>query len=188
MRNVILYFHMSLDNVVSDPDKWMLMNDDILKSAIQYYEQLDTVIFGSNTYPFMADYWPKAEQNSTSDIERQFAKKINEIKKIVLSRSAVNIIWQNSELLNYSDNHSLSKSLRRLKQQEGKNISVESGIGIWKLFLENSLFDELFISIHPVIVGKGERLFLNIQKNYELALKQSRTLDNGVVELQYAKK
>ncbi len=188
MRKVILYFHMSLDNVVSDSDKWMLMNDDILKSAIQYYEQLDTVIFGSNTYPFMADYWPKAEQNSTSNIERLFAKKINEIKKIVLSRSAVDIVWHNSELIKYTDIQSLSKSIRDLKQQDGKNISVESGIGIWKLFLENSLFDELFISIHPVIVGQGERLFLSLQNKYDLVFNNSKTFDNGVIELHYSKK
>ena len=179
---------MSLDNVVSDSDKWMLMNDDILKSAIKYYEQLDTVIFGSHTYPFMAEYWPKAEQNSGSGTEREFANKINQINKIVLSRSSVDTPWNNSELLIFADIKSLSKSLNHLREQEGKNISVEGGIRIWKILLENALFDELFLSIHPVIVGQGVKLFSDIKNKHELDLKTSQTFDNGVVELRYAKK
>jgi dihydrofolate reductase len=70
----------------------------------------------------------------------------------------------------------------------GKNISVESGIGIWKLFLENSLFNELFISIHPVIAGQGMKLFSDIHNKYELVLKNFKTFNNGVVELHYSKK
>ncbi len=178
---------MSLDNVVSDPDKWMLMNDDILKSAMEHYEQIDTVIFGSRTYPFLADYWPNAEQNSASEAERKFARKINQIKKIVLSRSFVDLTWSNSALLNFTDVDSLSKSLNHLKELEGKNISVESGIGIWKMFLEHSLFDELLMSIHPVIVGQGVTLFSDIENKYELVLKSSKHFSNGVIELHYSR-
>jgi dihydrofolate reductase len=178
---------MSLDNVVSDPENWMLMSDDILKSAIEYYEQLDTAVFGSKTYPFLADYWTNAEQTSLSNIERQFAKKINEINKIVLSRSTVEIVWRNSELQYFSDTHSLSKLIEHLKQQNGKNISIESGVGMWKLFLENSFFDELIVSIHPVIVGQGDRLFLNFQNKEELVLISHKIFNNGVVELRFSK-
>jgi len=179
---------MSLDNVVSNPENWMLMSDDILESAILYYEQLDTAIFGSKTYPFLAEYWKHAEQISPSNIERQFAKKINEINKIVLSRSNVEIVWRNTELHNFSDAQSLSRLVERLKQQNGKNISIESGVGMWKLFLENSFFDELLVSIHPVIVGKGERLFLNFPNKEELILINHKIFDNGVVELHFTKR
>lgn len=135
----------------------------------------------------MADYWTKAEQDSSSSIEKQFAKKINEINKIVLSRSNVKIVWPNTELLNFKDTQSLSMLLERMKQQKGKNISIESGVGLWKLFLENSFFDELIVSIHPVIVGKGDRLFLNNLTKEELILKSHRIFDNGVIELHYIK-
>ncbi|WP_308993446.1 dihydrofolate reductase family protein [Mariniflexile litorale] len=187
MRKIITSFHMSLDNVVSNPEKWMLMSDDILKSAMHYYEQLDTAVFGSKTYPLLAGYWTNAEQTSVSDIEKQFAQRINGINKIVLSRSNVEIVWQNSELLKFSDIQSLSESLEHLKQLNGKNISVESGVGLWKLFLKNSFFDELVVSIHPVIVGKGDRLFLNFQNKEELILKSHKIFNNGVVELHYTK-
>ncbi len=188
MRKVILYFHMSLDNVVSDPDQWMLMNDDILKAATDYYEQLGTILFGSQTYPFLSDYWQQAEQNSDSATEREFARKINQIQKFVLSRSSVELTWKNSELLDFKDIASLSAQIRTLKEQPGKDISVESGIGIWKLFLKNSLFDELRIVVHPVIAGKGERVFSDMQQIYTLELKRTRTFDNGVVEMHYQKK
>lgn len=60
MRKVILYMQISLDGVVSNPEQWMTLSDDIISDAIDYYKSLDTVVFGSNTYPFMADYWPAA--------------------------------------------------------------------------------------------------------------------------------
>ena len=179
---------MSLDNVVSDPDQWMLMSDDILKAATDYYDQLDTVLFGSQTYPFLADYWQQAEHNSDSATEREFARKINQIQKFVLSRSSVEVTWKNSEWLNFTDISSLPMQIHTLKQQPGKAISVESGIGIWKVFLENSLFDELRILVHPVIAGQGDKVFSVIRTTHNLTLKSTRTFDNGVIELHYQKK
>jgi dihydrofolate reductase len=95
MRKIILYLHISLDGVVSDSDKWMSFSDDILTDAIEYYETLDAVIFGSNTYPFLSDYWQTAEQSSNSPLEKEFAKRINDINKIVISRSPIQLTWKN---------------------------------------------------------------------------------------------
>ncbi len=91
MRKVILYMQISLDGVISNSDEWMSFSDDIVLDTLDYYKTIDTVIFGSNTYPFMSDYWQTAEQSSNSPIEKEFAKQLNERNKIVLSRSPVNL-------------------------------------------------------------------------------------------------
>lgn len=113
MRKIILYLQISLDGVVSDPEERMLFNDEILEEAIEYYKTLDTVILGSKTYPSMAEYWQKAEEFPNSDIEKTFAQKINQINKIVLSRLSVNLSWQNSKLLNYTDTESLKEIINQ---------------------------------------------------------------------------
>src|SRR4030095_1062562 len=109
MRKVILYLQMSLDGVVSESDQWMSFSDDILTDAIDYYKALDTVIFGSNTYPFLSRYWQTAEQSSNSPLERRFAKKLNDINKIVLSRSSIELTWKNSTHLSFTDNRTFIK-------------------------------------------------------------------------------
>ncbi|MBD2755700.1 dihydrofolate reductase family protein [Spirosoma validum] len=85
MRKISLYMNMSLDGIVSDPDKWMSFSDEILEESLAAYDQYDASLMGSNTYPSMADYWQNAEKSSHSALEHSFAKKINEIRKIVIS-------------------------------------------------------------------------------------------------------
>lgn len=189
MRKVILYFHMSLDNVVSDTENWFVMNDEMLQSAIDFYETIDTAIFGSKTFPDIANYWMNAEKEPVSAIEQEYAKRINRIKKFVVSRSSeIDINWDNSELLKFTDLKAFTKALNEMKQQDGNNISVESGLAIWHLFLQNALFDELNVTVHPVIVGKGDKIFTVQSERYKLELKDSKTFDNGVTELRYVKK
>src|SRR6476661_316291 len=102
MGRIILNFQISLDGVISDPDKWAKIDDVLLQNSIERYDKLDAVIFGSNTYPSMAEYWQKAEKSSDSPRERELAAKLNGKKKYVLSRSDVAIVWRNSELLKIS--------------------------------------------------------------------------------------
>jgi dihydrofolate reductase len=90
-RKIILYMQITLDGIVSNVDQWMTFSDEILEDALEYYNTLDTIVVGSNTYASMTDYWQNAEMSSNSALERSFAKRINEINKIVISRSKINL-------------------------------------------------------------------------------------------------
>lgn len=177
--------NMSLDGVVSDPDKWMIFSDEILEESLAAYDQHDAILVGSNTYPSLAEYWQNAEESSDSALERSFAKKINEIRKIVISQSPVDLVWANSEQLTIKDWESFAEVIKKLKESDGKTISVESGLKTWQLFLENSLFDELRIVIHPVIAGQGDKLFSDEAAKSSLQLMSSRLHKNGVISLTY---
>lgn len=188
MRKVILKLQISLDGVVSNTEQWMTIGKDILTDAIDYYKTLDTVIIGSNFYPFLSDYWQAAENSSSSVIEKQFAKQINDINKLVPSRSSINLNWKNSHHLSFTDTPSFIKIIQNLKNQPGKNISVESGIGLWEQFLQNDLFDELLLYVHPAIAGNGLKFFDDTNLKKPLHLKSSKILDKGVVKLNYEKR
>ncbi|PHN04772.1 dihydrofolate reductase family protein [Flavilitoribacter nigricans] len=188
MGKVIIHLHMSLDQVVSDPENWMVeFSDDVLKAAMDYYDTLDTVIFGSNTYPGLAEYWQTAGQHTTFTVEQDFAVRINEIPKRVLSRSAPELNWQNSTWLEFRDTSSFLEEIGALKADCRRNISVESGLGVWKLFLDLDLFDELLLYIHPVLAVHGETFFENICNKIQLHLENTRTFKNGIVELHYTR-
>ncbi|GAB3948972.1 dihydrofolate reductase family protein [Spirosoma harenae] len=179
---------MSLDGIVSDPEKWMMLSDEIIEDSLTYYNTLDAIIVGGNSYEGLAGYWQNAETASESDIERRFAKKINDIKKFVFSRKAIDLTWKNSEQLLVDDKESLIREIEKLKAGGDKNLSVESGLKSWQLFLQESLFDELIIGVHPVVAVNGEKLFSEIPSKISLQLSTSKVYKNGVVSLHYQRR
>ena len=187
MSKIILNFQISLDGVVSDPDKWAKIDDILLQESVERYEHLDAVIFGSNTYPGMAEYWENAEKSSANALERELAKKLNEKKKYVISRSDVEIVWRNSELLKIDGIDSLAEKLEKIKSENVKDITVESGLKLWQTFIQNTLFDVICCQIHPVIAGDGEKLFDERFKRMPLLLGKTKTFDNGIIQMNYNK-
>lgn len=101
MRKIILYMQISLDGVVSDPEHWMTLSEEILVDALEYYNTLDAILVGSKSYPSLAEYWQTAI-SSQSVLKRTFARRINEIRKIVISRSKIKLVWNNSQQLIFS--------------------------------------------------------------------------------------
>ncbi|TDF89722.1 dihydrofolate reductase family protein [Paenibacillus piri] len=188
MRKIILYMQISLDGIVSDVNQWMTLSDEIVEDALESYDTVDTIVVGGNTYPSMAEYWQNAETSSDSDLERSVAKRINEMKKVVISRSQItNLVWNNSQQLVIDDSESFVREIKNLKNREGKNISVESGVKTWQLFLQHSLFDEMWLLVHPVVAVQGEKLFTHVETKFSLQLSDSKIYKNGVVGLHYQK-
>lgn len=185
MRKITLYMQSSVDGIVSDPDRWANISDAILEDALQMYENIGTVVFGGRSYPSMAQYWTGAEQTSTSELERAFAKKINEIDKIVISRSPVKTTWKNSRNVQVADEDALFAAVQKLRSSKGGPISVEAGVKLWQLFLQNRLYDELWMLVHPAIAGSGQRLF-DVEDGARLQFLASRSYENGVMGLRYA--
>ncbi|WP_178023499.1 dihydrofolate reductase family protein [uncultured Paenibacillus sp.] len=185
MGNVILTMQLSLDGVVSDENRWMMLSEEILEDYLAYYNTVDTIIVGKNTYASLAQYWQQAE-HSTNSLERAIAKRMNEIPKAVISHSEVDLIWQNSRALVVKDEETLARELTALKNQVN-HISVESGVRTWQSFIQQGLYDVLWLFVHPVIASEGEHLFASADKQQSLRLIRSKTYRNGVVSLHYQK-
>jgi dihydrofolate reductase len=181
----ILTMQMSLDGVVSDVEQWMTLSDEMLDDMLKYYDKLEAVLVGGNTYLHLANYWQNAEKTSNSDLERSIAKKINEIKKFVISRSEVDLVWRNSEQIIYQDTDSLVHEMEQLRKSVSGNISVESGVRTWQLFIRNALFDDLWLFVHPVVVGGGDKLFPDAGDKRPLRLINNSIYQNGVIDLYY---
>lgn len=187
MRKVILYFNMSLDGIVTNLENWAKISDELIEDSALRYEEIDTILFGANTYPFMGEYWQNAEANSNSPTEKSFAKLINDKKKYVISRKKIDLTWRNSEQILFTDTKSLIEKIQNLKNQTGKNISVESGVKTWQFFLENKLYDELWLSLQPTIAGAGEKLFYDDFPKSEMKLSGTKQYQDGVIKLIYQK-
>ena len=79
----------------------------------------------------------------------------------------------------------LAKEITKLKQQSGKNIGVGGSPTLVRSLLQENLLDELKLMIHPVVVGKGKRLFTEDVDLKRLQLVDSNVTGTGVVILTY---
>ncbi len=74
--------------------------------------------------------------------------------------------------------------MAKLKQQDGQDLAIYGHGLLSQTLLEHGLLDELRLSIHPVLVGRGKLLFREGEKT-PLKLVATKTLGTGVVVLSY---
>jgi dihydrofolate reductase len=185
MRKIFLHFAITADGMVSNVEQWVSFTDEALKDSSAWHDTVDAIIFGNNNYAPLAEYWQNAETSSNSAAERAFAKKVNNMQKFVLSHGEVELVWKNSELLRAKDSAAFKQAIARLKDMPGKNIAVDSGEGTWRSFLENDLWDGIDMLVHPLVIGTGKPLLASMPAKAPLRLVESKTYENGVVNLRY---
>jgi dihydrofolate reductase len=179
MRKVVAVLFLSLDGVTESPEKWQFehFDDDMMANMESRLAEADTVLLGRVTYDEWEPYWP------TSNYE-PFASYINNLPKFVVSTTLNKVKWgtrDNATLLNQN----LKEEIARLKQQSGKNISVEGSPTLIRSLLQQGLLDELQLMIHPVIAGGGKRFFKDGDDLQRLKLVDSKTTSTGVMILTY---
>jgi dihydrofolate reductase len=156
----------------------------------QYYAELlrgaSVILFGRKTYQLMFPYWHTvAENQSESRATIEFARTIDSINKVVFSKTLKSVEMKNTTL----SSANLEEEVRKLKQQPGENIYVGS-LSIASQLSQSGLIDEYYIAIHPIIAGKGPRLFETdgLKERLQLELAESKIFGSGVVALHYKKR
>src|SRR5215208_970764 len=124
MRKIFLHFAMTADGMVSNVEQWVSFTDEAMKDGSAFHDTVDAIIFGRNNYAPLAEYWQKAETSAKSAEERAFARKVNDMQKLVLSHGEVELVWKNSELLCAEDSAAFKGAIARLKNMPGKIITV----------------------------------------------------------------
>src|SRR4051812_9906126 len=99
MRKIVAGLFISLDGVVEAPDQWHFpyFNDEMGEAVGATLGSADTMLFGRKTYDSFAGAWPEREAAGGEDAG--FAKTLGDVRKIVLSRSPLELSWRNSEQL-----------------------------------------------------------------------------------------
>ncbi len=179
MRKVVSGLFISLDGVAESPDQWQFDNfdQDMETEMGKELAAIDTVLLGRATYQEWASYWP-------TSTDEPFASFINNVPKYVVSTTLDKVEWKNSTLIK---GH-LVEAITRLKQQPGKNIGVVGSPTLVRSLLQDDLLDELTLTIHPVIVGHGKRLFQDWGNLKRLKLVDSKTTVTGVLIATYVQR
>jgi dihydrofolate reductase len=187
MRKIIVSEFYTLDGLISDPKdemQWVLSNfsEDMGKYEDELYKNADTLLLGRVTYKIFEGYWPGAAENpAAQEGDAEMSITMNNINKIVFSKTLNEVTWQNS-ILKKEINRD---EIRKMKQEEGKNMLVIGSAEIVQQLSKLGLIDEYHLLLHPVVLGEGKPLFRNMQEKKDLKLASSKTFSNGVVGLFY---
>lgn len=182
MRKITAGLFISLDGVVEDPQDWHFpyFNEEMGQAVDAQLGSADTLLLGRRTYDSFAGAWPDREKAGGEDAD--FARKLGDARKIVVSGQDLDFTWRNSELLRGD----LVEAVTALKKEPGtSDIAMSGSVSVVRALLEAGLLDELHLLVHPIAVRKGMRLFEDAEAPLPLKLVSSETFGTGVVHLVY---
>jgi len=178
MGKLIAGINMTLDGVC---DHTIGIADDELHD---HYSALlrsaGAILYGRITYQLM-EYWPPLLKNPTGNRAMdEFAAIMDKIPKVVYSRTLKKLDWESARIAT----RSLEEEIRMLKQQSDRDILIGSP-SLIVAATELKLVDEYQLCIHPIIAGRGMKLFTNSSDMTFLKLVKTKTFRSGVILLCY---
>jgi dihydrofolate reductase len=181
MRKIFLFMMVSLDGFFEGEGhdlSWHNVDAEFGDFAAAQLDEGDTLLFGWKTYELMAAFWTTDHAKQS---DPRTAEKMNSMKKIVFSRKAASVGWQNVDLMK----DAVREDVLKLKQQPGKDMIVLGSSNLCLSLIEMGLLDEVRIMINPVVIGNGTSLFKGLSKKLGLKLKKTRVFNSGNVLLSY---
>ena len=179
MRKLIATINMSLDGYCDHTG--MVADEGLHEHFNEVLRNAGALLYGRITYQLMESAWPAIVQHPTGNKPLdEFAVLIDNIPKIVYSRTLQQVDWKNSTLKSEIN----KEEIIALKQKTGKNMFVGSP-GLIVSLTNLGVIDEYHLCIHPVVMGNGLPLFKNIHDSIKLSLLKTKTLDGGQVVLYY---
>jgi dihydrofolate reductase len=183
MRKIIVLLSVSIDGFFEGPNReldWQLVDDELHSHFNQVLSGMGVFLNGRVTYELMAKAWPTADQDPASTPPMvEFARIWRDMPKVVYSKTLERADWNASIVRDV-----VPEQVKALKAQPGGDM-VLGGADLAAAFMRHDLIDEFRLYLHPVILGRGRRLFESSDESRQLRLAETRTFGNGVVLLHY---
>jgi dihydrofolate reductase len=184
-RRLFVSMLVSLDGFIEGPRRELDWFEDGDPQFEEYCaEMLDSVglaLYGRRAYELMVNYWPEAEAHPRSPADLAFARKMNALPKLVLSRTLQEAAWKNTRILR----DKVPETIGALKREPGKPIVAWAGAGLVATLAQAGLVDEYRLIVHPVLLGKGTPLFQGIEERRRLRLTRTTQLGRNLTVLCY---
>ena len=190
MRKIVAVESLTLDGVMQAPGRkdedtrggfehggWAgpYFDPILMKEMGEGMSQGGPMLFGRRTYEDFYKVWPGRTDNP-------FSKVLDEGRKYVASRTLREPLpWQNSTLLAGDARDSVAQ----LKSQPGKDVVVLGSSELMQTLMRHGLVDVFVLLIHPLLLGRGRRLFADDARRTSLKLVKSVASGTGVVVATY---
>lgn len=184
MRKIVVLSMITLDGVIQGPggpreDKsagfkyggWVApFSDDAYNQAVIKELRPADYLLGRKTFDIWEDYWPKHADSWPG---------INDGMKYVVSKTRKKTNWKNTVFIRGV------ADIRKLKKSNGPDIQVWGSSQVVHLLFKHDLVDELRLKIHPIVLGKGKKLFDNSAAPAAFVLEESVMTSTGVILANY---
>lgn len=173
VRKAVLFIAMSLDGYIADKNGsvgWLNRqgnDDENIDTYSEFVKDIDTVLMGWNTYHQVV-----TELSPTEWVYNDLTTYVFTHKELT---STENIIFTNGNPIDL---------LKKLETQDGKDIWICGGASLIEQLMRENLIDRYYISVIPILLGDGIRLFGKSKNQQNLCLIKTQSY-NGIVELIY---
>jgi len=128
------------------------------------------LLLGRKTFDIWENYWPT---------HGEIWPGVNEVTKYVFSKTKTRSDWNNCVFINSVE------GLEQLKNSEGGDIKIWGSSNLIQLLLSLDMVDEFWLNIHPILLGKGKKLFNDGAIPTAFALAESTVTSTGVIMANY---
>jgi dihydrofolate reductase len=202
MRKVIIAQFLTLDGVSQAPggDKedveegfayggWQMpylaaAGEEADEIMARVFDNMGAMLLGRKTYDIFASYWPTAgdDPNLQDESGKSLTALMNSVPIYVASHADSVAEWKGGDVTQLKD---IAKEINELKQQEGKDIVVWGSGNFAQTLMREGLVDEFALTIYPLVLGSGKKLFTDSSPKLDLELIYSKITSNGVIAATY---
>ena len=187
MRKLVLQMQISVDSFIAGIDgsmDWATFDFDekLRRKHLTLLEGADCILMamGRSSVMQFIPYWANVA-TKPSDPFFEYATRVTEIPKIVLSKSLTKSDWVNTEVINGD----FVAETQKLKGRSGGRIVTFGGAKLASALIKNNLVDEFHLLMNPVVLGNGLPIFRELESRQALALKDAVPYSCGIVWLHY---
>ena len=174
MRKLILGLAVTLDGYIEGPNgeyDWCFTDQDY--GLNKFFTRVDAMFIGRKSYEMLRQY---ADNNHGEAVPGMPAMTEYVFSKTLLSVKEGAVLISEDSMA----------EARRIKAQPGKDIWLFGGASLTDALMKEGLVDELWMSVHPILLGSGKPLFRGHDSLTKLTLLESKTYETGLVSLRYS--
>ena len=186
MGKIVVSENVTLDGVVQDPTgeegfkhggwfEQFMGADREAWAKVEFAEALgaEALLLGRRSDEYFGSRW--ASRNG------DWADRLNNLPKYVVSTTLVDPVWTNSTVLKGE----VVKEVSKLKQELDGAIVVYASCQLVRTLMEHDLVDELRLTVYPVVLGAGERLFGETSDKKSMRLIRAKAVGDSLAFLTY---
>ncbi len=184
MRTLVITQNITLDGSIEMLGDWFDPQEgaeqdasDHLAEVRRQDETADALLLGRRTFEDFRSYWPKQTEDPTG-----ITAYLNQVQKYVVSSTLTDPGWEPTTVLAGDP----VAAVRELKERPGQDIVVTGSISLCHALVGAGLVDEYRLFTHPVVQGRGRRLFPDGYEVPRLRRLDAKTFGNGVTYVAYA--
>jgi dihydrofolate reductase len=188
MKKMIAALHVTLDGFIEGP-KGELDWVQNWNSDSELASEVDTCVLGGGMYPGYEQYWTSILADPAGVLEFtgrpptqgeiDYASWADQTPHVVLSTTLTQPTWKTARVVRGVED------VRALKAGAGKAIFVVGGAGLVSTLINLDLIDELRLTVHPLVLGRGKPLFKDVTERHQLQLIAAEPKDSDLVVLNY---